>query len=495
MLSHRKKQVFPHLEGIYRFSACAELAILKPLILSILMLGLCSKANAESPVSDTPIILAVAPVSETPYTDGLHEDGGNTEQWSIHGQATYINQFKNNFNSPYYGAKSLLNKNDGDITKSYTFSATAFLGARLWEGAEAYINPEMFEGIPFSGLSGLGGFSNGELQKGTAIPPIYYMARMFLRQTFGLGGGQEHIESAANQLAGNTDKRRFVVSYGTFSALDFFDANTYSHDPRTQFLNWSLMASGAYDYAANSRGYTYGFVGEYYHDEQWVMRLARLAMSKTPNSLALDYDLSQQYGNTAEITHLHTINGQSGKARVLVFQNRGIMSTYKNAITFGEQTNTTPDILNTRYGYQTKWGYALNGEQAITENIGTFARWSWNNGQTETQAFTDISNSLSGGLSIKGTNWGRPQDTIGIGAALNGISSQQISYLQKGGVTMFIGDGRLNYRKEQIFETFYSWNVYKSLSLSADYQRIANPGYNADRGPVNFFGLRAHIEM
>ena len=353
----------------------------------------------------------------------------------------------------------------------------------------------MFEGIPFSGLSGLGGFSNGELQKGTAIPPIYYMARMFLRQTFGFGGGQEHIEGVANQLAGNVDKRRLVVTYGTFSALDFFDANAYSHDPRTQFLNWSLMASGAYDYAANSRGYTYGFVGEYYHDEEWVMRLARLAMPKSPNSLALDYDLTQQYGNTAEITHLHTINGQAGKARVLVFQNRGIMSTYNNAMNFGQQSNTTPDILSTRYGYQTKWGYALNGEQAITENIGAFGRWSWNNGQTETQAFTDISNSLSGGLSIKGAGWGRPQDTIGIGAALNGISSQQISYLQKGGVTMFIGDGRLNYKKEQIFETFYSWNVYKSLSLSADYQRIANPGYNTDRGPVNFYGLRAHIEM
>ena len=159
------------------------------------------------------------------------------------------------------------------------------------------------------------------------------------------------------------------------------------------------------------------------------------------------------------------------------------------------QTGTIPDIFNTRYNYQTKWGYALNGEQAITSDIGAFARWSWNNGQTETQAFTDISNSLSGGLSIKGTGWGRPQDTIGIGAALNGISAQQINYLQQGGVTMFIGDGRLNYKKEQIFETFYSWNVYKELSLSADYQRIANPGYNADRGPVNFFGLRAHIEM
>jgi len=465
------------------------------LLSSLCLAGLSLTANAESPASNQPVLLAISPVSDTPYADGPHDDGGDTEQWSIHGQATYINQFKNNFNSPYYGAKSLLNKSDGDISKSYTFSGTAFLGARLWKGAEAYINPEMFEGIPFSGLSGLGGFSNGELQKGEAIPPIYYMARMFLRQTFSFGGGQEYIESVANQLAGNLDKRRLVVSCGTFSTLDFFDANTYSHDPRAQFLNWSLMASGAYDYAADSRGYTYGFVGEYYHDKEWVMRLARLAMPKTPNALALNYDLTQQYGNTAELTHLYTINGQPGKSRVLVFQNRGIMSTYSNAISFGQQTNTTPNILSTRYGYQTKWGYALNSEQAITENIGTFGRWSWNNGQTETQAFTDISNSLSGGFSIKGAGWGRPQDIIGIGAALNGISSQQISYLQKGGVTMFIGDGRLNYKKEEIFETFYSWNVYKSLSLLADYQRIANPGYNADRGPVNFYGLRAHIEM
>ena len=495
MLSYRKKRVLTYLKGFGSFIRNYKNGILKALLLPPLSLGIFTSTYAESPVSSAPILLAESPVSSAPIVDDHSPLEGETEQWSIHGQTTYISQFKNNFNSPYYGSKSLLNKTDGDISKSYTFSATAFLGTRLWEGAEAYINPEMFEGTPFSGLSGLGGFSNGELQKGTAIPPIYYMARMFLRQTFGFGGGQEHIEGAPNQLAGHVDKRRLVVSYGTFSALDFFDANAYSHDPRTQFLNWSLMASGAYDYAANSRGYTYGFVGEYYHDEEWVARIARLAMPKSPNSLALDYDLTQQYGNTAELTHIHTISGQPGKARVLVFQNRGIMSTYNNAISFGQQTGTIPDILNTRYGYQTKWGYALNGEQAITENIGAFARWSWNNGQTETQAFTDISNSLSGGLSIKGASWGRPQDTIGIGAALNGISSQQVAYLQKGGSTMFIGDGKLNYKKEQIFETFYSWNVYKSLSLSADYQRIANPAYNADRGPVNFYGLRAHIEM
>ncbi len=421
-------------------------------------------------------------------------DNNDPEQWSVHGQVTYINQFKNNFDSPYYGPKSLLNKSEGDVPKSYTVSATAYLGAKLWGGGEVYFNPEGFEGIPFSNLSGLGGFNNGELQKGTAIPPIYYMARMFLRQTFNLGGGQEYIAGAPNQLASNVDKRRLAVSYGTFSALDFFDANTYSHDPRTQFLNWSLMASGAYDYAASSRGYTYGLLAEYYHDAEWVLRIARLAMPKSPNELALDYGLTQQYGDQAEITHSHTIDSQPGKVRFLLFRNRGLMSTYTDAINFGISTSTTPDIFNTRYAYQTKWGYAINGEQAITQNIGAFARWSWNDGQTETQAFTDISNSLSGGLSIKGTYWGRSQDTVGVGGAINGISAQQIGYLQQGGITMFIGDGKLNYKKEQIVETFYNWNVYQGFSLSAHYQRIENPGYNADRGPVHFYGIRAHIE-
>ena len=461
------------------------------LALAISSVSIC--AQAESPVSDKPIILAESPVNTQPIIAETVALGSN-EEWSLHGQASYITQFKNNFYSPYSGSKSLLNKSGGDISKSYTFSATIFAGARLWEGAEIFYNPEMFEGIPFSGLSGLGGFTNGELQKGTSVPPIYYMARLFLRQTFGLGGGKEYAESGANQIAGSIDKRRIVLTYGYFSALDYFDANTYSHDPRTQFMNWSIMASGAYDYAANSRGYTYGGVGEYY-DDGWSFRMARLAMAQSPNTLALDHQLTQQYGDQIEITHQHRLNEQAGTLRVLAFQNRGLMATYRDAINFGQQTNTTPDIFNVRNGYQTKWGYGINGEQAITENVGAFARWSWNNGQTETQAFTDISKSLSGGLSVKGAHWGRENDTLGLGFAINGISAAQISYLQQGGSTMFIGDGKLSYRNEQIFESFYSLNIMKGAYLSADYQRIANPGYNSARGPVNFFGLRAHIEL
>ena len=438
--------------------------------------------SAEASVSREPRVIAESLTSPT------------SESWSVHGQITYINQIKNNFNSPYEGSKSLLNSSNGDIGSSYTFTGTLFLGTRLWQGAELYYNPEVFQGIPFSGLSGLGGFNNGELQKGAAIPAIYYNARLFLKQTINLGGGTEFVDTGMNQLAGTLDKERIVLTYGTFSALDFFDANKYSHDPRTQFLNWSIMASGAYDYAASSRGYTYGAVVEYYKD-YWALKVARFSMPISPNELNLDYSLKNQYGDQMELTHAHSINDQPGKIRALIFQNHGIMATYQDAINYGVQTGSIPDIISVRNSSQTKWGYGINLEQAITNDMGIFARWSWNDGQTETQAFTDISNSLSGGLSIHGTSWGRPKDFFGIGFAINGISSQEINYLSQGGSTMFIGDGKLNYQKEQIFETFYSFNIHKELSLTLDYQRIANPGYNADRGPVNFFGVRAHVEM
>jgi hypothetical protein len=451
-----------------------------PLITIALVFAL--PAYAITPVSDEPIVN-----SETPLY-------GETEQWSIHGQATYIAQQKNNFNSPYYGQNSLLNKSEGVGGKSYSLSATAFIGTRLWEGAEVYWNGEMFEGTPFGGqLTGLGGFYNGELQKGAFAPPIYYTARAFLRQTFGLGGGKEHIESEANQLAGNLDKNRIVVTYGKFATLDFFDDNTYSHDGRTQFQNFSIFSMGAYGYAADTKGYTYGAVIEWYQDD-YILKFARLAMPTVPNTAQLDYSLTKDYTNQVELTRSHELWGQPGAVRGLFYQQRAFMGTYQNANTLAQQTGTTPDVINVRQNATNSWGYGLNLEQAINDDVGVFGRWSWNPGTTETQTL-DISKSISGGVSIKGSNWKRPDDTLGIGYAVNGISSSQISYLQQGGMTAFIGDGALSNRNEQVFETYYSAKVYKDLYLSFDYQRIANPAYNSARGPLNIFGIRAHIEM
>ncbi len=438
-----------------------------------------------------PYCLAESSVEADPKVDSTTPIPDDTENFSLHGQATYVLQYKNKFNSPYQGEKSLLST--GDQTKSYTVTVTPFLGARLWEGAEIYYNPEASEGMPFSNLSGLGGFTNGEMQRGNNVPMVFYTARAFIRQTIGLGGGREHIEGGPNQLAGNVDKRRLTVTYGWVSTLDYFDSNRYSHDPRTQFLNWSIMAAGAYDFAANARGYTYGLIGEYF-DDGWTVRLARLAMPKEPNGQQLDYQLTQQYGDQIEIEREHKILGQEGAIRGLLFQNRGIMATFNDAINQATP-GQAPNILTSRNNYQNKWGYVLNAEQAILDDVGLFARWSWNNGQSETEAFTDISRSLSAGTAIKGSFWGRQNDTLGLAFAFNGISSSQINYLSQGGYTMFIGDGKIAYQGERIMETYYSVNLFKGAFLSADYQYIRNPAYNADRGPVSFFGLRAHFEL
>jgi len=250
---------------------------------------------------------------------------------------------------------------------------------------------------------------------------------------------------------------------------------------------------GAYSYAADTKGYTYGAVVEWYQDD-YILKFARLAMPTVPNTAQLDYSLTKDYGNQVELTRSHELWGQPGAVRGLFYQQRAFMGTYQNANTLAQQTGTTPDVVNVRQNATNSWGYGLNLEQAINDDIGVFARWSWNPGTTETQTL-DISKSISGGVSVKGSYWKRPDDTLGIGYAVNGISSSQISYLQQGGMTAFIGDGALSYRNEQVFETYYSAKVYKDLYLSFDYQRIANPAYNSARGPLNIFGIRAHIEM
>ncbi|WP_216188706.1 carbohydrate porin [Polynucleobacter parvulilacunae] len=415
------------------------------------------------------------------------------EDRSLHGQATYITQQRNNFDSPYHGENSLLNKNDGPNHVSYSLSATAYFGQKLWQNAEFYINPEMFEGTSFGNeLVGLGGFFNGELQKGTYIPPTYFIGRAFLRQTIGLGGGDIQIQSAKNQLAGIANKNRLVLTYGKFSALDFFDSNAYSSDPRVQFQNFSIASMGAYGYAADNKGFTYGIVSEW-HQDDWILKIGRMAMPTSPNTAQLDYTLSKDYVNQFEIAHDLNLLNKAGAIRGLFFQQRGYMANYNDAINNAGVTKSTPDIFNSRYT-QNSWGYGFSLEQSINDSIGIFARWSWSPGKTETQTL-DISRSLSGGMSVQGEIWSRPKDTLGIGFAINQISSSQISYLGLGGMTMFIGDGNITYKPERVIETYYSAHIYDHLYGSINYQRIENPAYNSARGPINFWGVRAHFEF
>ena len=404
-------------------------------------------------------------------------------------QATYIGQLKPAFNAPYTGTNSLL---PGRET-GYSGSFTAFLGYRPWAGGELHFNPEVIQLGVFSGLHGLGGLTNSEQQKTGGHRPKSYRARAFFRQTFGFGGGQDSVESSPLQLVGMVDRHRLIVTAGNFSALDLFDNNTYAHDPRTQFLNWSFLAHGAYDYAADARGYTKGAALEYYHDD-WAVRVGRFMGPRESNGLALDSRLSIHHGDQVELEHSHTVYERPGKVRFLAFRNRENMGNFADAIAFSQANSGILDVGNVRRD-NVKVGFGLNVEQSLRSDIGVFARASWADGKSETYSFTEIENSVSAGLAIKGDGWGRINDTAGLAVAQNGLNKFHRDYLALGGLGAFIGDGRLNYRPERIAEVYYNIQLLGSSFMALGYQRIANPAYNADRGSVNVFSLRLHTEF
>lgn len=404
-------------------------------------------------------------------------------------QATYVWQQKRPFDARYSGANSLTPR----LEQSHSFTTTAFLGLRPWRGGEVYFNPEVSAGVPLSGLTGMGGFSNGEITRTSGPNPKLYRARLFVRQTWGFGGGRAAVESDQNQLAGSVDRRRLVLTAGNLSVLDLFDDNAYSHDPRTSFLNWGLMANAAYDYAADSRGYSRGAALEYFHDD-WVLRAGRFVQPARPNQLPLNPHVYRIYGDQIEVERGHTLAGQPGKVRLLAFKNHADMVAFEDALRIG--ANITDPAVESVRRLQNKRGFGLNAEQALTPSIGVFARASISDGRTETYAFTEVDRSVSAGTVVKGAAWGRAGDAAGFALLRNALSSARRNFLAAGRTSFFIGDGGLAYRPEQILETFYSLGVTKGAWLTLDFQRIRNPAYNADRaGPVDIWSLRMHAEF
>ncbi len=409
--------------------------------------------------------------------------------WSAGFQSTYILQRKGGFDAPYTGPNSLTTSAE----TGYTLTATAFLGVRPWSGAELFFNPETIQSQSISHLSGLGGLTNGENQKGGGPVPTVYRARVFLRQTVALGGELSDEEPGPNQMGGRAASHRLVVTAGNFSWADVFDASAYSHDPRTQFQNWSLMTYGAFDSAADVRGYSWGAALEYVHDD-WAVRLGRLAQPIESNGLALDLDLLKHYGDTLELEHDHQLLGRPGKVRVAGFHNHARMGGFRDALRFAALNGGTPDVGTVRRP-RSKVGFGVSLEQELHPDVGLFARYSASDGRTETYAFAEIERSFSAGVSVKGRSWRRAGDTLGIAMVVNGLSDAHRDYVGAGGVGFLIGDGRLDrYRPEQIVEAYYSLAAFRGLWISADAQHIRNPAYNADRGPVNVVGLRFHVE-
>jgi high affinity Mn2+ porin len=422
-------------------------------------------------------------------------DTSDVEDTTARMQSTYNWQRHPAYPAAYSGPNSL----NSNAETMYTFSVDAFLGFRPWKDGEVYFTPEVFQGVPFSGnLIGLAGFTNGEITRAAGPNPTLYRQKLFLRQTWNNGGGAEHVESDLNQLAGWHDKNRFVLTVGNFSTLDVFDPNTYAKDPRTQFMNWGNMTYAAYDYAADARGFGWGFAGEWYRDD-WVLRYGRMTGPETPNGLPLDYAIGSHYGDQFEVEHAHTLYGRPGAVRVLGWRDRANLASFSDALAWLNThpgSYTGPDALYAvRTGVKTKYGLGVNIEQEISDSTGFFMRTMKADGRTETYAFTEADASFSSGFLVKGDQWQRHGDTVGLSLMRNAISADRRRFLEAGGISFFIGDGKLNYRPEDIVEGFYSLSLGKDYWLTADYQRIQNPAYNADRGPIDVYALRFHLEL
>ena len=415
------------------------------------------------------------------------------DRLSVHGQTTLVAQGVPGFRSPYLGPQSLAPNQTQQTT-----TATLFLGFRLTDSTELYYNPEFSEGFGLSRTTGVAGFLNGEAQKAGAAAPRLRSNRYFVRQTFGLGGETERVSDGPNQLAGTRDVERITVVAGKFALGDFFDGNAYARDPRVDFFNWSLWASGAYDFPANLPGYTQGVMAEYNRAE-FAVRAAYTQVPKQPSSDVLDPRVFERGGATLEFEERHVLPGleQPGKLRIGLFSNNGRTADYRQVVDL-TQAALSPDIndavVATRRPRR-KSGVYVNLEQALTPELGAFLRFSDGDGRTENLSFADIDRSWSGGLALKGAVWGRPKDTVGIGAVVNELSPSHRAFFAAGGLGLVIGDGRLNYASERALEAYYAVSVTDSVTVSFDYQHVVNPAYNRDRGPVDAFASRIHVDF
>ena len=416
------------------------------------------------------------------------QDTAKQQRTNLHFQQTIITQYKPSFSAPYSGQNSLSPNSE---TQS-SITTTLFGAARLWKGAEAYFNPELSGGAGLSKTLGVAGFPNGETFRVGAAEPKIYIARLYFKQNFEWGTEKDTIDDDANQLAGLKSKRYFSFAIGKFGMADFFDGNNFSHDPRSQFMNWALMDNAAWDYPANTRGYVLGATAEL-GQPTWTLRFAFTMVTTVPNESVWDSQIGKANTETIEFEKRYTLSGQKGTFRILTFLNNGKFGNYHDAII---QNPAAPNVDTTQAYGRHKYGFGINADQYLTKDFGVFAKASYNDGHTETWFFTEIDRSLTFGGVLKGTSWKRADDELGLAFIVNGLSADHKDYLAAGGYGFLIGDSKLNYAPEMIAELYYKINAYqKKVWLTPDYQFILHPAYNADRGPVNVLGIRAHVEF
>ena len=411
-----------------------------------------------------------------------------SEPWALHGQFTYVEQQVSGFTAPYAGANSLTPHRAKETT-----DLTLYVGARLWWGAELWVNPEIDQGFGLDNTLGVAGFPSGEAYKVGKNQPYLRLARIFVRQTRDLPGERETIEAAANQLGGNRTVDRWVFTVGKFGVADIFDVNQYAHDPRGDFLNWAAVDAGSFDYAADAWGYTVGAAAEWYQGT-WTTRLGLFDLSNVPNSVHLEPGF-HEFQMVAELEERHTLGYRPGKVMLTLYDSRGRMGLLSSAVRLAAASGQPADIAAVRK-YRSRLGASLNLEQQLVKDLGFFARVGKAAGNVEAYEFTDIDRSVEAGLSLKGTAWHREHDTWGLAGLVNNISADRQRFFSAGGLGILVGDGQLPHPgPEKILETYYNARLFSHAQLSFDYQWIDHPGYNRDRGPVSIFAVRVHAQF
>jgi len=472
--------------------------------LAAVSLGFASQAAAQSAdpaPAEPPSAQSEAPAAAedpAPATMFPHPDG---TWYYVAGQANIIFQSHGPFHSPYEGPNSLLAR--GEYKTSLV--GTLFMGAELVRNParhlEAIYDEESAAGRGLSEALGLAGFTNLDVVRNPNLGPVPYLARVELHQTIGLSGKMVEAERGPFSLATETPEQRLELRVGKLGLPDFFDLNSIGTDSHLQFLNWTTDNNGAWDYAADTRGYTYGAIAEY-DDKDWSARYGLALMPTVANGIDLDWDLRRASGQNMEVEWRHGLlgglvsPGRKGVVRALSYVNHAHMGLYRDAIkAYLAGADPTPTItLHEKFG-AVKYGFGLNTEQELTESLRIFGRFGWNEGQHESFAYTEVDQTIELGGDLAGKRWGRAGDKVGLAFLSNAIKRDHQEYLKLGGLGFLLGDGRLNYAREDILEGYYNLHAWRGVFYALDAQYINHPGYNQDRGPVLVESVRMHVDF
>ncbi len=396
------------------------------------------------------------------------------------------------FKSPYQGVHSLTSTNgEGqDVTSTYG----VYLGSQLARNLQLYVDVELFQGNGISDGIGLAGYVNGDvIRAGSSnLPKIPYLARYYFRYFVPLSSETEKVERCQDQLPGEQPVSRWEIKFGRLALSDDFDQNRYANNNRTQFMNYDFLFNTAWDYAADTRGYSVGIVTSLF-EPRWKLAFGVFMLPNTQNGAQFDYFDTEEFGYNLELTVKP--NDAGTVVRLLTFYNQGRMGSYDAALALGRATSTIPDILLVEQTGGTKYGFGLNFEQPLADDgeTGIFGRIGWNDGSHETWMYTECDRDASLGAQVSGIHWRRPDDRVGVAYGVNGLSDPHKDYLEAGGTGMLLGDGKLNYGFEQVLELYYRIPVGRYVQISPDFQFIQNPGYNRDRGPAEVYGMRLHL--